>query len=671
MVIALAVATFFENSYGTTASHRYIYGNVWFVALWTVLAVAGIFSIAKYKMWQRVPLLLVHASLVLILVGAGVTFFFGEKGHIHISEGETVDHFILEESRQSKPLGMDNNIFQLRLNSFEVSCYPGTDAPNDYVSRITLFHHGDSANVTISMNNILKTGGYRFYQTSFDGDHKGTWLSVSHDPWGIALTYAGYALFGISMILLLISKRETFHKLLRSSALQKMTGCLLLLVCLSMQLQANEAPAKLPILARSTADSLSTCQIVWQNRIAPFNTMACEVMKKLYGKTEYKGFSAEQVVGSLIVYPETWHFEPLIRIKNKELQQVLGISGQYASVSDFYREGEYKLSRYARTSSRQDAFGKAVSQAEEKVATILMLHKGTLFNVLPEDSQQKLPSIKVKAEVLYNKLNFTSLLFKINLTLGLLAFVLFVVSVVRGRRFRWINVLFYIQLTLSLVLLSVALALRWYISGHVPLSNGYETMMFVAWAISLIAFLFGRKSDMIPAAGLLLSGFMLLVSTLGSQNPQITNLMPVLMSPWLSSHVSLIMISYAMFGFMMLNGLAAVLLHFISKNSLVYEQKLHTISQILLYPAVGCLGMGIFLGAIWANVSWGRYWGWDPKEVWALITMMIYSIGFHTKTIRFLQKPLNFHIFCILAISVVLMTYFGVNVFFSGMHSYK
>ncbi|MDR0573307.1 MAG: cytochrome c biogenesis protein CcsA [Tannerella sp.] len=203
------------------------------------------------------------------------------------------------------------------------------------------------------------------------------------------------------------------------------------------------------------------------------------------------------------------------------------------------------------------------------------------------------------------------------------------------------------------------------------MSNGYETMIFISWCIMIITILFGRKSEFIPSMGLLLSGFALLVATLGATNPEITQLVPVLQSPWLSIHVSLIMISYSLFGFMMFNGITALILYFTSGKSRGYIIRLWKISRIISYPALFTLAAGIFVGAVWANVAWGRYWGWDPKEVWALITMLIYSLAMHDQTLKIFRKPIFYHIFTIVAFLSIIMTYFGVSYFFGGMHSYQ
>ena len=170
--------------------------------------------------------------------------------------------------------------------------------------------------------------------------------------------------------------------------------------------------------------------------------------------------------------------------------------------------------------------------------------------------------------------------------------------------------------------------------------------------------------------GFLLCGLTLLVSMLSEANPQITQLMPVLASPLLSIHVVVIMIAYSLLAFIMLNGVTAVILHYSNKECIPQIERLQVISRIILYPAIFLLTIGIFVGAIWANVSWGRYWGWDPKEVWALITMLVYALALHPSSLPPFRKPMFFHIFSIVAFLTVLVTYFGVNYILGGIHSY-
>ena len=231
------------------------------------------------------------------------------------------------------------------------------------------------------------------------------------------------------------------------------------------------------------------------------------------------------------------------------------------------------------------------------------------------------------------------------------------------------------MLALSFVALTTCLTLRWIISGYIPMTNGYETMLIMAWMIMLASLLMYRKFPIILTFGLLLSGFLLLVSHLGQMDPQITPIMPVLSSPLLSVHVSCVMMAYGLFSITFICGIYTLIARNINKkkNDDIAKKKtdeMHLLSQLFLYPAEFLLTAGIFIGAIWANVSWGRYWGWDPKEVWALITMLIYAIPMHSTSITWMRKPSHYHWFMVGAFLAVLITYFGVNFFLGGLHSY-
>lgn len=222
----------------------------------------------------------------------------------------------------------------------------------------------------------------------------------------------------------------------------------------------------------------------------------------------------------------------------------------------------------------------------------------------------------------------------------------------------------------SILYLLINITLRGYISLHLPLSNGYETMQFMALCTLAISGILQRKFSLSLPFGCLIAGFAMLISMLGESAPQITLLMPVLQSPLLSIHVMIIMIAYTLLALIMMNGLTCLLLSLVSQDKKQYIDKLTVISRILLYPAIGCLATGIFIGAIWANVSWGRYWGWDPKEVWALITLLIYALPLHTDTLPQFRQSFFFHLFCVVAFLSVLITYFGVNFLLGGMHGY-
>ena len=257
------------------------------------------------------------------------------------------------------------------------------------------------------------------------------------------------------------------------------------------------------------------------------------------------------------------------------------------------------------------------------------------------------------------------------MTLGIIFFLIFCLSSsLRQGKSKWLNALLATGLGSVLLYLTLQIALRWIVSDHIPLSNGFETMQFMSWCSALIALCAMRKFRMALPFGYLLCGFTLLVAMMGEASPRITQLMPVLQSPLLSIHVVVIMIAYSLLAFAMLNGVTAVILRYTRSDYKAEVEYLQVVSNIMLYPAVFLLAAGIFIGAVWANISWGRYWGWDPKEVWALITMLVYSAALHASSLPKFRNPIFFHTFMIVAFLTVLITYFGVNFLLGGMHSY-
>ncbi|MDH8701486.1 cytochrome c-type biogenesis protein CcsB [Dysgonomonadaceae bacterium PH5-43] len=726
VIICLSVATFVEKYKGTEYVQTVIYSSYWFVLLWVLLSITSFWLIVKRKLYKQISAFGIHCAFLIILLGAGFTFFNSEKGYIHLREGESSQIYINEKTREGTILP-----FSLALDSFRVEHYTGTMAPSDYVSYVKVNTENKNFSTRISMNNILSEQGYRFYQSSFDDDEKGTILSVNYDKWGIPITYTGYIMLGLSMLLLLFSKNGRFRKLLKHPLLK--VGLIGVFLSTTFATQANNTNT----LNKQNADELGEILVSYNSRVAPLETFARDFTLKLTGKPTYKDYTSMQVLAGWMFYPQKWQFEPLIRVKNKELQKMLKVK-EYAPLTAFFSEkNEYLLASFwndIHKGGKKSSLIKAIEETDERVQLILMLEQGNLLNIFPYKYNEtiswlsptdKLPDYieendrifigniltllyehsinneqeqaskiinqiktyqkqrgegfipndsKVKTELWYNKMNTTTILYRTNLTLGLLciSYLLFVFlrKKKEKRASEIVLSIFTVLLFLSFTYLTTSIVLRTYISERLPLGNGYETMIFASWCIMLIGLIFRKRYNLIIAFALLLSGFTLLVSTLGQMNPQITPLMPVLLSSWLSAHVSLIMISYALFAFIFFNSIASLFFECTNKNNNQAE-RLMIINKIFLYPAVFLLGAGIFIGAIWANVSWGRYWAWDPKEVWALITFLVYGLGFHSDSISWFRKPIFFHIYMILAFGTVLMTYFGVNMFLGGMHSYK
>ena len=599
LVALLAAVTFVEHVHGTEFVEKYVYHTVWFCCLWGVLAALAVAVLVKRQLWRRLPTLLLHGSFLVILVGAMITFSYSKKGYMHLTVGTEVGTFIDQDSKRVIELP-----FTLCLDSFRVEYYPGTDAPADYVSYIR-----DAE--PVSMNRILSRQGYRFYQSSFDDDKEGSWLSVNYDPWGIGITYAGYILLGISMLWMLVGRSGEFRRLLRHPLLRKGGMFVWLLMVTGAAMQAENR--SLPALALRQADSLASKQVIYHDRVVPFNTLARDFVLKLTGKSSYGGMTPEQVVGGWLLRPEVWQNEPMIYIKSAELRHLLRLPSSYACLTDLFDGQNYRLQEFwkggQKPHMKMTSLEKAIMETDEKVGLILMLRSGTLIRPLPEDGSIKpLSDVKVQAEILYNRIPFSKLLFMFNLTVGMLAFFyLLYCSMHRSAGKAWS--VFTVALYAAFLFQLFGYCLRWYIGGRIPLSNGYETMQFMALCTLLLACIFRRRFSFTLPFGLLISGFALLVAYLGQNNPQITPLMPVLLSPWLSIHVSLIMVSYALFAFMMLNGLLAFCIGGWRKKTIdseiqeqrkVHVEQLMLFSRLMLYPAVFCLGAGIFIGAVWA-----------------------------------------------------------------------
>lgn len=214
-----------------------------------------------------------------------------------------------------------------------------------------------------------------------------------------------------------------------------------------------------------------------------------------------------------------------------------------------------------------------------------------------------------------------------------------------------------------LLLLFLQFGLRWKKGGHIPLSNGFETLLFLALCVLSVSIAYSRRFPILQPVGLWLSAAALVMAFLGPMDASVSPLAPVLASPLLGFHVATVMAGYALLALVFAVGVAGLLRP-------ARREELARLSRRLLYPAVCFLGTGIFLGAVWANQSWGRYWAWDPKEVWALVTFMVYGVAFHRRSLAWLRRPLGWHLYLTGAFLTVLMTYFGVNFLLGGMHSY-
>lgn len=724
IILILITATIVESSKGTAFVRQHIYTSAWFVVLWAALAVVAAVYIVLRKNKSNVStsVLLVHASFMVILLGAFTSWNMAESGTIHLRQNETTSTMKDEEGK-TKELG-----FEVSLKNFNVVNYPGTDAPMDYVTMLT----ANTQEIKVSMNNIGSFSGYRFIQSGYDSDMQGTTLGVYHDPWGIGITYTGYALLFISLIATMVSKKTRIRHLYRKALSLQGAKAWAVTALLAVSSFATSANAQEMVkIDGDIADDFGKICVLYNSRITPINTVATSFVTKLCGKPTWDGLSSNQVFAGWIFDVPYWETVKMIEIKEKKAQELLGINGKWASFDDFWDNyNNYKLDAPLKKAYKDGdtKLQKQLRDADEKFNIIRMLYGGEMLKIFPyagkqghiqwfapgqplgnlkldekelvfikksmdylaesiitgdkaraEEIAKKIYSyqhvrgkavvptkFRIYTETFYNKTNAQRLPVMLYLTLSLVLAIVSTLSLNNGKQ-KKTRLVSSVLTWVMLIHTTLLLALRWYVSGHLPMSNGYETMQFMAWATLIVTLVMQKRFLPVKQFGPLLSSFALLVAMITDGNPQITQLMPVLQSPLLSVHVMVIMFSYALFGLTALIGLQGLIAHHRKQEE--KEQQLAALSQFLLYPAVALIAIGIFIGAIWANVSWGRYWSWDSKETWALITMLIYSAPLHAD-IKWLRKAQHMHIYMLLAFLSVLMTYFGVNYFLSGMHSY-
>ena len=741
VLVCMAAATIVEKSQGTDYAHAHYYGAWWFILIWAVLAALGAFYIIKRKV-KCASTLALHLSFIIILAGALLTHISAKRGMIHLRIGQPTDTYMAQDEEQG--MQEEKLPFSLCLQKFEAKMHDGTNAVADYSSKFTVIDGDDKSEGEVSMNNIYSHRSYRLYQSSYDEDGKGSVLAINADPYGIPVTYTGYALLFISLVWMLFDPKGGYRKLLKSPLLKK--GALMTALILSMgniqTLHAESATGNLQnaVLPKETAEKFGELHILYNDRICPVQTFALDFYKKIYGARSYLGLTAEQVLSGWVFYGNTWANEPFIKIKSGEMKTAMNLP-DYASLNTFFNRemGGYTIGQYVQEyyNGQQDKFHQQAADIDGKIQIIMELREGISLKVLPYtftknvkatkdhsfikagtttwfspvdklpqavehqhalyiknvfsllngdvkagntrrvneffvkmkkyqevSSGNSLPTAtQYKAERINNAFPFATILFMANLTLGFIALFYTIYRMTKKREIKALNIALPILLGVSFFALTFGLALRWIISGNIPMSNGYESMLTVAWFVMLISILMQLRIRIVMVFGFLISGFFLLVSHINQIDPAIGQMMPVLNSPLLSIHVSIIMMSYALLSLTFICGIMGICLR-------SHGEELQALSRIFLYPALTTMGYGIFIGAIWANVSWGNYWSWDSKETWALITFMIYAVVVHTQSLPVFRKPLVYHIYITLAFMSIAMTYFGVNYFLTGMHSY-
>lgn len=645
--------------------------------------------------------------------------------------------------------------FSIRLYDFVMDKYPGTNSAASYASEVQLIDptQGIQEDYRIYMNNILNYKGYRFFQSSFDKDERGTYLSVNHDFWGSLISYLGYGLLTLGMLMTFFSRRTRFHQVRkRLKGMRTQVGS----IGLIMLLTTGSSIAHAKETAGATQNAVSAehasifSRLVVQDikgRMKPMHTLSREILRKVSRTEQIENFTADQVLLSLFADSKNWYGVPMIKLgKHPDVQKLIGVSGKYAAYRDFFtEEGAYILGKEMRRIHSlapidRGAYEKDLLKIDERVNILNMAFSGSLLKIIPRPGdpnnawianhshrhggshaheastadkffeaykkalqnalqtgdyrdadalveqvqalQQKnggmiLPTpTQLNAEIMLNESRVFSRLMGLYMLLGMGFLGLLFTSVFKPD---WnlkmpYRILFGLAAT-GFVMHTVGLGLRWYVSGRAPWSNGYESMIYIAWTTALAGMLFTRKSVGGLAATMVLAGTILFVATLSFLDPEITPLVPVLRSYWLTIHVSLEAGSY---GFLMLGAIMGLInLSLISMMRASNQQRVNRIvqemsylSELTLISGLFMISVGTFLGGVWANESWGRYWGWDAKETWALVTILVYAFILHMRIIPKVFSLFTYNLATIFGLASVIMTYYGVNYYLSGLHSY-
>jgi len=345
---------------------------------------------------------------------------------------------------------------------------------------------------------------------------------------------------------------------------------------------------------------------------------------------------------------------------------------RWYSISELKHTGDIEAQK-----TYYNLFRDLVTAMKEYNATKVKDYALKIYNIQKLYSYEILPSKqKIKMEILYNHAKIFSSLIGVYLLFGIIVILLKFVEIFKGKAFKKLDFAFLLVGLFILLLHTANMFLRWYIAGHLPWSNAYESIIFIAWSAAFVSLVFFKRYMLAVGAGFFIAGMFMFVAHLNSIDPQITNMVPVLKSYWLLIHVAIITISYGFLAVAAMLGFLNMIL-FTFKRFKKLDDKIEQMNSIIyaaLYMGLIFLSIGTLTGGVWANESWGRYWSWDPKETWSLIAILAYVVVLHEKIIFNISKAVNEFVFSLLAFLsffFILMTYFGVNFYIAqGLHSY-
>lgn len=703
IAIVLSVGTIFESLRGAEAA-RAVYYAPWFFALQAAFAINVIAAL-----WERFPrnrwrigFLITHASMLLIFAGALLTYTRAVEGDLPLWEGERASSF--RRAAKDGHTHAEALPFTVRLDAFEIDKYPGTERPAMFRSRITVIEKsGEERRAVIEMNRPFQHSGWRLFQSSYNlaEGREMSIFSVSKDP-GQDLVFYGYYLLVLGMIVVLITRIAQFRMIeqARRGGAARAHAMLLVLGALAL-LGAPRAARAGELPPPGAIETLRRLPVQSDGREMPFDTQAREAVLAVTGQRQWQGVDPVAMVMGWVIHPRSWLDEPIVKVDSRV--------AALASLPEGTKYGSYRalassqrlLNAMTAALERRDhgqrpAPGdKALLKFDERIQPLHAFLNGVAIRAIPgrervdlweappfatqletwtqiEAQARRSPpafyptKAAIERELLYHRARPTFLAWLLLLPAAIAAGM----TLERDRwKLRWVAT---IGTVLGFAVMTWGIAMRWMIAERIPASNMYESMLFLGWGVGLfgVVSLLFRGRMLVFNAAAMAALTMILLDRL-PMDPFIRPMAPVLAgTPWLAIHVPIIMVSYSTFAIATFLGHLVLGARLFGRGGDATAEKW---SQLLYwYLMVGSILLiaGILTGSIWAASSWGRYWGWDPKEVWSLVAFLAYMAILHARSDGKLSA-FGVAAWSIAAFQTILMTYLGVNfVLASGLHSY-
>jgi ABC-type transport system involved in cytochrome c biogenesis permease subunit len=698
IAVVLSAGTILESLRGPEAG-RAVYQAGWFYLVLGLFALNVLFALPERwpKNRWRIGFAITHVSMLLILLGALVTLVAKREGQMPIWEGEESSTVVEREAPEGRR--QFTLPFAIRLDDFQIDFYPGTRRPAMFRSLVTVRDaaHPSAGASVIQMNRPLSHGGFRFFQSSYhvEQGREMSILSVSWDP-GQPIVFLGYGLLVLGMTVVFATRLVQHRRLaVRTAAFGSA-------VALLLSAAPRAFSAQLPDAA--TVEKLRALPVQHDGRAMPFDTQAREAVTLVTGSTRFRGNDPVALAAGWMADPNGWDSEALVKIGPSSVAQAIGLpkGTRFASFSQIVALPRLREA-IGGAHTREDEGAKGLSAAdkgvlklEERLNTLYELFTANAVHALPTSDPKgawtvpagvrapadlaaladrvrsggapaHYPSAEaIRRELRYNAAHPARLAWLCLLPAALAT------GLTVGARRGALRGIGGLLLVLGFAAMTWGLATRWQIAGRIPAANMYESMLFLGWGVGLFGVIaLALRQRLLVANAAALGALAMLLADLLPIDAFIHPVMPVLAgTPWLAIHVPIIVISYSVLA--MATGLAHMVVG-VEVFAPARRELAQRFSELLYwYLHVGSILLitGILTGSIWAASSWGRYWGWDPKEVWSLVAFLAYMAILHARSDEQIRS-FGVAASSIAAFWTILMTYLGVNfVLASGLHSY-